>query len=124
VSGRCCRFEEYGHTLFVSAPEFALLIADAPAPSRALDEGLTCPWQDQNGRCTARNARPMGCRVYFCDPQYQSVAPEVAEGGIARLKRLVDERALPWDYAPLHTHLCQARDDGRLAIDVPVTAAE
>ena len=21
ISGRCCRFEEYGHTLFVSAPE-------------------------------------------------------------------------------------------------------
>ena len=30
LSGRCCRFEEYGHTLFVTAIEFALLAADAP----------------------------------------------------------------------------------------------
>ena len=113
VSGRCCRFEEYGHTLFVSAPEFALLLADAPPPPRPLDEGATCPWQDDRGRCSAREARPMGCRVYFCDPNYQEHAPEIAEAGIRRLKRLVDELDLPWDYAPLHRHLRRARDDGR-----------
>jgi Fe-S-cluster containining protein len=113
ISGRCCRFEEYGHTLFVSSPEFALLLADAPAPSRPLDDGATCPWQDDRGRCSARGARPLGCRVYFCDPDFQEKAPEIAEAGIARLKRLVDEKGLPWDYAPLHRHLHRARDDGR-----------
>jgi Fe-S-cluster containining protein len=124
VSGRCCRFEEYGHTLFVSAPEFALLLADAPPPSRDLDDGLTCPWQDQKGRCTARNARPMGCRVYFCDPNYQSAAPEITERGISHLKRLIDERALPWDYAPLHNHLRQARNDGWLPAGDCVRSAD
>jgi hypothetical protein len=114
ISGRCCRFEEYGHTLFISAPEFALLLADAPSPVRDLDEGATCPWQSFQGRCTARNARPMGCRVYFCDPNYESAAPEIAERGINRLKRMIDEQALPWDYAPLHAHLRRARDEGRL----------
>ena len=59
LSGRCCRFEEFGHTLFVSAPEAALLVADAPAPTRPLDAGATCPWQDQLGRCQARDARPL-----------------------------------------------------------------
>ncbi len=115
ISGRCCRFEEYGHTLFASAPEIALLLADAPPPSRPLDEGATCPWQDPKGRCTAREARPMGCRVYFCDPSYQESSPEVAERSIARLKRLVDDLGLPWDYAPLHRHLARARDEGRFA---------
>jgi len=118
VSGRCCRFQEYGHTLFASAPEIALLLADAPAPVRPLDEGATCPWQDAKGRCTAREARPLGCRVYFCDPSYQSAAPEVAEAGITRLKRLVDELDLPWNYAPLHRHLRQARDEGLFPVDV------
>ena len=114
ISGRCCRFEEYGHTLFVSAPEFALLLADAPPPSRPVDGGDTCPWQDDRGRCSAREARPLGCRVYFCDPAYQPIAPEIAEAGIARLKRLVDESDLSWDYAPLHHHLRRAVVDGRL----------
>ena len=113
VSGRCCRFEEYGHTLFASAPEMALLLADAPPPPRALDEGATCPWQDDRGRCSARGARPMGCRVYFCDPSYQAMAPEIAEAGIVRLKALVDELGLPWDYAPLHRHLRRAEAEGR-----------
>ena len=105
LSGRCCRFEEYGHTLFLSAPEAALLIADAPSPARPLDDGATCPWQDTQGRCSARDARPIGCRVYFCDPLYQDHAPLVSEAFIGRLKTLVEALELPWDYAPLHRHL-------------------
>ena len=113
LSGRCCRFAESDHTLFVSAPEAALLLADAPPPARPLDDGATCPWQDRLGRCTARDARPLGCRVYYCDPAYGPHAPALSESSIARLKRLVDDLDLPWDYAPLHHHLHAARAAGR-----------
>ncbi len=105
ISGRCCRFREYGHTLFVSAPEVEYLLSRAPGPARPLDEGETCPWQDERGRCTAREARPLGCRVYFCDPAYQDAAPPLSERFIARLKRLAERHGLPWNYAPLHRHL-------------------
>ncbi|AGA27954.1 hypothetical protein [Singulisphaera acidiphila] len=108
LSGRCCRFKEYDHTLFLSAPELSVLLADAPAPSRPLDEGLTCPWQDAQGRCTAREARPLGCRVYFCDPNYEGQAAELSETFLARLKRLAEDFGLPWNYAPLHQHLRSA----------------
>lgn len=113
LSGRCCRFAEYGHTLFVSAAEAALLVADAPAPARALDDGESCPWQDAAGRCTARNARPLGCRVYFCDPAFEPHAPELSEEYIGHLKRLTEKFDLPWDYVPLHQHLQRARDEGQ-----------
>ena len=113
LSGRCCRFNEYGHALFLSAPEAALLFADAPAPSRPLDDGATCPWQDEAGRCSARDCRPIGCRVYFCDPSYEPHAPDVSEEFIARLKSVVNELGLPWEYAPLHHHLRIANDEGR-----------
>lgn len=112
LSGRCCRFDEYGHTLFVSAPEAALLIADAPPPSRGLDDGQTCPWQDHGGRCTARGARPLGCRVYFCDPAYEPHAPGISEAFLGRLKRLADSLGMPWSYAPLHRHLHAAKAKG------------
>lgn len=111
LSGRCCRFEEYGHTLFVSSPEAALLVSDAPEPVRPLDEGATCPWQDSRGLCTAREARPLGCRVYFCDPGYQEPGQALAEKAIGALKRQVEALGLPWDYAPLHSHL-RAADVG------------
>ena len=76
LSGRCCRFREYDHTLFLSEPEAALLLTEAPRPSRPLDDGETCPWQDDRGRCTARDARTTGAaRVFFCDPTYQAHAP-------------------------------------------------
>ena len=38
---------------------------------RPLDQGATCPWQDSRGHCTAREARPLGCRVYYCDPAFE-----------------------------------------------------
>lgn len=105
LSGRCCRFEEYGHTLFLSEPEAKLLVADAPPPGRPLDDGATCPWQHESGRCEARGARPLGCRLYYCDPSFEAAMPEVSEEYISRLKRLVDSLGLPWNYAPLHRNL-------------------
>ena len=85
-----------------------LLLADAPQPVRPLDDGATCPWQDAQGRCTAREARPLGCRVYFCDPSYEPTAPELTEQFLGPLKQLADEHGWPWNYAPLHQHLHQA----------------
>ncbi len=118
LSGRCCRFEDYGHTLFLSGPEAALLLADAPPPSRPLDAGATCPWQDAQGRCSAREARPLGCRVYFCDPAYQGHAPELSETFLKRLKLLVEDANLSWNYAPLHYHLKRASELGRFPAKV------
>jgi hypothetical protein len=114
LSGRCCRFKEYGHTLFVSGPEFAVLLDGAPAPSRPIDDGETCPWQNLQGRCTARGARPLGCRVYFCDPQHEPRAPEISERYLAELKRLAERHGLAWRYAPLHHHTRHAENEGML----------
>jgi hypothetical protein len=116
LSGRCCRFREYGHTLFLSAAEAVFLTDLAPRPARDLDAGDSCPWQDAHGRCTAREARPLGCRVYFCDPLYEEHAPKLSEAFLTRLKRLADERDWPWHYAPLHDQLRAARAAGWLDI--------
>lgn len=105
ISGRCCRFREYGHTLFLSSPECDYLLSRAPEPVRPLDDGATCPWQDLHGRCHAREARPLGCRVYFCDPAFEPEAPGLSEAFILRLKRMTDQHGLDWSYAPLHHHL-------------------
>ena len=64
----------------------------------------TCPFQKGN-LCTAREPRPLGCRVYYCDPAYQGRAAEITEEYLARLKRLADEYGLAWRYAPLQQFL-------------------
>ncbi len=116
LSGRCCRFKEYGHTLFLSAPEALLLVSDAPQPPGQLDDGESCPWQDEGGRCTARDARPLGCRVFFCDSSFETAAPQLSEIFLSQLKQLARQFDWPWNYAPLHHHLRQAQVEGRLMV--------
>jgi hypothetical protein len=103
ASGRCCRFKEYGHTLFVSQIEADYLLAHAP-PFAGPVSDAACPFQVEN-LCTAREPRPLGCRVYFCDPNYQEVGPQISEKYLGELKRLADKFDLGWRYAPLQLFL-------------------
>lgn len=103
VSGRCCRFEEFGHTLFLSEFESELLLELPIAADWAFTEA-NCPYQC-NGLCTAREHRPMGCRVYFCDPQFVDQMGQISEAFISRLKRLHVDLGRSWSYRPLHHFL-------------------
>ena len=107
ASGRCCRFTEYGHTLFISAFEAELLLDGAPLTAEGPFTRDGCPYQ-VNGLCTAREARPLGCRIYFCDPTFQERMAEITEAAIASLKRIADAHDTGWHYAPLH-HFLNAR---------------
>jgi hypothetical protein len=106
ASGRCCRFKEYGHTLFISNLEADVLVAAAP-PYRQPASADFCPFQVDN-LCTARDPRPLGCRVYFCDPAYQETGNAISETYLRRLKALAEEHGTDWRYAPLHTFLNEA----------------
>lgn len=106
ASGRCCRFEEYGHTLFLSHFEAEVLLASAPAYETPVTRAF-CPFQVDN-LCTARDARPLGCRIYFCDPGYQDTGNAITEASLKRLKQLADDTGTGWRYAPLHVFLNEA----------------
>src|SRR5215210_3121849 len=86
ASGRCCRFKEYGHTLFLSNLEADVLLAAAP-PYEAPVTADFCPFQ-KNNLCTAREPRPLGCRIYYCDPNYQETSQHITESALRRLKEL------------------------------------
>lgn len=103
ASGRCCRFAEYGHTLFISNLEAEVLLESAPPFEQPVSSDF-CPFQ-KDKLCTARDPRPLGCRVYFCDPNYQEKSQVISEEYLARLKRLAEEHGLEWRYAPLHVFL-------------------
>ena len=103
ASGRCCRFKEYGHTLFISNLEADVLLSSAPPYDRPVSADF-CPFQKDN-LCTAREPRPLGCRVYYCDPAYQETGSRISETYLRRLKELADTHGLPWRYAPLHVFL-------------------
>jgi Fe-S-cluster containining protein len=103
ASGRCCRFKEHGHVLFLSNLEADVLLAGAPPYEPPVTPDF-CPFQKGN-LCTAREPRPLGCRVYYCDPSYQETGNQISEKYIARLKALAEENGVAWRYAPLHYFL-------------------
>ena len=110
-SGRCCRFTEWGHILYLSHLEAEVLLDAAPPYEQPASPDF-CPFQ-QDKLCTAREPRPLGCRIYFCDPNYQPTANVIMEAALAKLKRLADEHDLGWRYAPLHVFLNEAEPQVR-----------
>jgi hypothetical protein len=103
ASGRCCRFKEYGHVLFLSNLEAEVLLAHAPPYDGPVSPDF-CPFQKDN-LCTAREPRPLSCRVYFCDPSYQETGNAISEKYLRRLKELAEQHSAGWQYAPLHVFL-------------------
>ena len=126
ASGRCCRFGEYGHTLFISQLEADVLLESAPAFEQPVSRDF-CPFQ-VDGLCTTREPRPLGCRVYFCDSAYQDVGQQISERGIKRLKELSIEEGIPWRYAPLHVFLDEAvvtaRPQSARAVRIPLPVSD
>lgn len=97
ASGRCCRFEAYGHRLFVSTVELAAFVAsDLPTPPAW--DGTGCPYQ-VDGLCSAREGRPFGCRVYFCDPTSKDWQTAQYEHFHAAIRELHERFDVPYVYA-------------------------
>src|SRR5436305_15332760 len=103
ASGRCCRFKEYGHTLLLCNLEAEVLLAGAPPFDPPVSSEF-CPFQKEN-LCTARDPRPLGCRIYYCDPNYQETASRITEKYLGRLKEMANAAHVSWLYAPLHHFL-------------------
>jgi Fe-S-cluster containining protein len=125
TSGRCCRFEEFGHRLYVSTMELAKFVADRaasgeqsagdrpaqPQPNRphALPiftksaGGLTglvgpgCPFQ-VDGLCQAHEIRPFGCRIFFCDETSTQWQHDMYEQLHGQLRRLHEDLNVPYHY--------------------------
>ena len=95
--GACCKFATYDHNLFVTSPELAWFVARSGGPILAPPDRSHCPYQ-QGGSCTAREARPAGCRVFFCDPAAQSWQSPMTEDALRRLAEISDEFELPYAY--------------------------
>ena len=100
VSGRCCRFEEFGHRLFVTTLELAAFVHGLgktdPARVQGWD-GSGCPFQARK-LCGVHAIRPFGCRMFFCDATSTEWQNQAYERFHARLKQLHEELGVPYFY--------------------------
>jgi len=97
MSGRCCHFETYGHRLYVTTLELATFASANISPIPNGFTGPGCPFQ-KNRLCTVHEARPFGCRIYFCDTTADAWQKSAYEQFHARLKRLHDTLDIPYFY--------------------------
>jgi len=106
--GTCCDFMRAGHRLYVSTAELALLASVRPAePSPR--EPLRCPYQIA-GACTARQRRPLGCRVHFCTPPAEQWCQEIYERYHHAIGALHETHSIPYRYVELTAALTELLD--------------
>ena len=102
MSGRCCRFEEFGHRLFVTTAELATFATAASECEPALtllgrEDGGGCRFQEMR-LCQAHAIRPMGCRLFFCDAAHEDRLQQLFERTHDRLKTVHDELGVEYLY--------------------------
>lgn len=86
LSGLCCRFDEFGHELFATALEADYAVArspELPAP----DGPGRCHYH-QEGRCTNREGRALGCRTFFCDERHTEELEDLHARLLARVRAI------------------------------------
>lgn len=94
--GQCCRFGRFEHRLYVTALEVCYYLAKGAPPPAVTDDA--CPHAHQ-GRCHARDRRPLGCRIFYCDTRAQQWQGPLTEDQLTRLRAMHHELDVPYFYA-------------------------
>ena len=100
ASGRCCRFEQFGHRLYVTTLQLAAFrhALQPSASDKTTDwNGTGCPFQ-VGKLCGVHAIRPFGCRIFFCDPTAEQWQNEQYEQFHDRIKRLHEQLGVPYFY--------------------------
>ncbi len=96
--GVCCKFATFGHKLYVTGVELQYFVdRQKVAGLQAVESENACPYQ-VDGFCTAREHRPLGCRIFFCDPNARHWQSDEYERGLAELKQIGNELGIEYRY--------------------------
>jgi Fe-S-cluster containining protein len=128
-SGRCCKFDTYGHRLYVTAMEIAWFLRAVHGEEEA-DQGVVkrgeaggagmalpqwrgagladeCRYQVEK-RCTVHAVRPLGCRVFFCEAGTEKWQRELYEAFLTDLREIHNRGGLPYRYIEWRSGLAEA----------------
>ena len=97
--GTCCHFDEFGHVLYTSTIEIDYIRENVEIPDFDPDKNV-CPFL-VNNECSIRDHRALGCRVFFCNPNYKEILQEIYEKYYTMIKDLADDNDVEWHYAPM-----------------------
>ena len=116
ASGRCCKFDEYEHRLYVTGLEIAWFLCGLEGADSHVSGGIrlqqaasspNCPYQI-NGLCSTHAIRPLGCRAFFCEEGTEAWQQDTTERFLDRFKALHAEHGLPYEYMEWRAGLAEA----------------
>jgi Fe-S-cluster containining protein len=113
--GACCKFGTFGHRLYVTTAELAYFVHGKVGQWRPVTGEAACPYQE-GGLCTAREHRPLGCRIFFCDPAAQAWQPGEYERFLRELKAIGEEAGLEYQYREWLSALAEAGPEGHAGV--------
>ena len=101
-SGACCRFDRFGHQLWMTGLEVAWCLRQLPALPAAteVEDAVRrgeCPFL-RDGACSVHWARPLGCRAYFCDGAGEGWQEALLESWHGRVRALHERLQVPYRY--------------------------
>ena len=105
--GKCCNFDSFGHKLFITSPELLYFRQNIKNLNPMLKQ--QCPYLE-NGKCSARNHRFAGCRIFFCKSD-KDMQNRLSEESIEKFKSLCDKFDFPYRYIDLATALNNPRQE-------------
>jgi len=128
-SGKCCKFESYGHRLYVTGLEIAyfhqrrveVTMKDTLATAAGeltgrdvrLDQVTPVPLADAcryqvEGKCSVHAIRPLGCRIFFCQEGTDDWQQQTYEAFQRELMALHESHAIPYHYMEWRAGLIEA----------------
>ncbi|WP_428937384.1 hypothetical protein [Fontivita pretiosa] len=113
ASGRCCKFDEFGHRLFVTTLELATFVHDLSQLHAAGAGGGPgcCPFQHEK-LCSVHAIRPFGCRIFFCDQTAGQWQQQQYARFHRELQRLHEQLNVPYFYVEWRQALAALRWPG------------
>lgn len=105
VCGKCCDFDAFEHSLFVTPPELMYFSAKVGSANIKPMTGSRCPY-NVDGKCSVYENRFAGCRIFCCkaDVDFQDNLSELA---LRRLKSICAEFRISYRYTDLATALAE-----------------
>ena len=97
--GTCCHFDKFDHILYASTIETNYILENVEVPSFDPDNNV-CPFL-ANNQCTIREYRALGCRVFFCNPDYKETLQDIYEKYYTMIKDVAVKNQTEWQYAPM-----------------------
>lgn len=107
--GTCCNFVKFDHVLYTSNIETDFVTMHVEVPDFNVSSN-GCPFLKDN-QCSIRDFRTLGCRIFYCNPNYKEISGDLYEKYYRKIKDLSIKHNIQWKYLPFLDQLAEFKSN-------------